>query len=220
MTASRRTHLPTRQSAATHLAAVGRRFYHRGWVMGTSGNFSVVTNRVPLRLAITPSSANKGALTPGQILEINGRGEVARGRTGRPSAETALHLVIVQRRDAGAVLHTHSVWSTMLSERHAEAGGLEIQGFEMVKGLDGVTTHAHREWLPIVENDQDMPRLSTLVGRLLDDGAAAHGFLIRRHGLYTWGRTLDEAERHVEILEFLFETIGREGGHHGSRQHS
>ena len=29
-----------------------------------------------------------------------------------------------------------------------------------------------------------------------------YGYLIRRHGLYTWGRDLEEARRHVEIFEF------------------
>jgi methylthioribulose-1-phosphate dehydratase len=38
-----------------------------------------------------------------------------------------------------------------------------------------------------------------------------HGVLLRRHGLYTWGRDLKEAKRHVEILEFLFEAVGRAG---------
>ena len=209
-----------RASAANGLVAVGRRFYDRGWVMGTSGNFSVVVGRAPLRLAITPSGAHKGALAVQQILQIDENGQSSRGSRGRPSAETAIHLEIVAHREAGAVLHTHSVWSTMLSERHAPAGGLAIHDFEMLKGLEGISTHAHREWVPIIDNDQDMTRMAGVVNRLLADHPAAHGFLIRRHGLYTWGRTLAEAERHVEIFEFLFEAIGREGGHHGSRQRS
>ena len=79
----------------------------------------------------------------------------------------------------------------------------------MLKGLNGVRSHEHREWIPIIENDQDMPRLARRVGATLDKFRNAHAFLLSRHGLYTWGETLDEAERHVEILEFLFETIGR-----------
>ena len=106
---------------------------------------------------------------------------------GRPSAETLLHLEIVKRRGAGAVLHTHSVWSTILSDLHASEGGLAIEGFEMLKGLDGVTTHEHREWVPIVDNDQDMTRLAADVRSALDQHPAAHAFLICRHGLYTWG---------------------------------
>jgi methylthioribulose-1-phosphate dehydratase len=38
---------------------------------------------------------------------------------------------------------------------------------------------------------------------------AIHGFLLRGHGLYTWGDDLAQARRHVEILEFLLETTGR-----------
>jgi methylthioribulose-1-phosphate dehydratase len=97
----------------------------------------------------------------------------------------------------------------VLSDRFADAGGLEIEGYEMLKGLAGVTTHEHREWLPIVDNDQDMPRLAARVGLVLAEHRAAHGFLLRRHGLYTWGQTLGDAVRHVEILEFLLESTGR-----------
>jgi methylthioribulose-1-phosphate dehydratase len=84
-----------------------------------------------------------------------------------------------------------------------------LEGYEMLKGLDGIETHEHREWIPIVDNDQDMTRLAARLGDTLDRIPAAKAILLRRHGLYTWGPTLADAERHVEILEFLFETIGR-----------
>lgn len=196
---------------AEELAVIGRRFYGRGWVLGTSGNFSAVVSDTPLRLAITPSGAHKGKLEPGQVLEIDETGKVVSGE-GRPSAETLLHLEIVKSRGASAVLHTHSVWSTILSGIHAGSGGLALEGFEMLKGLDGVATHEHREWVPIVGNDQDMSRLSGEVRSALAEYPSAHAFVIDRHGLYTWGDSLADAERHVEILEFLFETVGRSGG--------
>jgi methylthioribulose-1-phosphate dehydratase len=205
--------LPTMAQAAAGLTAVGRRFYDRGWVLGTSGNFSAVVSRRPVRLAITASSVHKGTLSRRQILEIDERARVRPASAGQSSAETLLHLEILKTRDAGAILHTHSVWSTILSGLHAGTGGMAIQGFEMLKGLDGVTTHEHREWIPVVENDQDMPRLAANVRRVLADHPSAHAFLIRRHGLYTWGRTIADAERHVEILEFLFEAIAKENGH-------
>ena len=198
-------------AASREIAALGRRYYARSWVLGTSGNFSAVLRRRPLRLAITASALDKGRLRPSHLLQVDERGK-AIGRTSlRPSAETLLHLEIVRRRKAGAVLHTHSVWSTMLSDLHAltGGGGLEISGYEMLKGLSGVTSHEHREWVPIVENDQDMDRLARRVGETLERNPKVHGILLRRHGLYTWGDTLADAARHVEILEFLFETVGR-----------
>ena len=203
---------------AEQLVRVGRRFDERGWVMGTSGNFSVVIGQDPLRLAITPSAAFKGDLQADQILEMDDRGAPVDApsplgpTTTRPrvSAEALLHLEIVRARGAGAVLHTHSIWATRLSERFAGARGFFIEGYEMLKGLEGVRTHEHREWLPIVENDQDMARLSVVVRGVLEEHPEAHGFLLRRHGLYTWGNDLPQAVRHVEILEFLLEVVGRD----------
>ena len=199
---------PTHRTAAAALIAIGRRFYARGWVMGTSGNMSAVLQRSPERLAITASSVHKGTLTANQILEVDGEGRVRRGK-GKPSAETALHLEIVRVRGAGAVLHTHSVWSTILSGLHESAGGFAIEGFEMLKGLNGVTTHRRREWVPVIANDQDMTALAGRVRAVLVERPDVHALLLASHGLYTWGATLAEAERHVEILEFLFEVMGR-----------
>ncbi len=196
-------------SIARRLAAVGRRFYARGWVLGTSGNFSAVVSRDPLRLAITASAVHKGDLLPSQILLCNDAGAAVGRRKSRPSAEARLHVEIARRRGAGAILHTHSVWTTIVSDLYAGEGGFDMHGYEMLKGLDGVASHEHHEWVPIVSNDQDMARLARRVGQMLNRNPAAHAFVLQRHGLYTWGPTLADAERQVEILEFLFEVIGR-----------
>jgi methylthioribulose-1-phosphate dehydratase len=204
----------TRKTAKA-LAELGQRLYARGWALGTSGNFSAVVSRRPLRLAITASGHDKRTLRPSQILTVDADGK-ALGRSGRPSAETLLHVTIARARGAGAIVHTHSVHSTVLSDVHGDAGGFHIYGYEMLKGLDGVTSHEHREWVPILENDQDMPRLAKVLERTLTDHPRAHAVLLRRHGLYTWGATLAEAERHVEILEFLFETLVRRSRYDGT----
>lgn len=190
-------------SAKKALAAAGRRFYARGWVMGTSGNFSSVSSRKPLRLVISSSGVPKGELDAKDFMEVGANGRPV-GRTAlRPSAETLLHVVIATERGAGAVLHTHSIASTVLSLRHQADAGLAIAGLEMLKGLDGVSTHEHRAWLPIIPNSQDMQRLAADLAAALKAHPEAHGVLIAGHGMYTWGKTLADAERHVEILEFL-----------------
>ena len=195
---------------ADGLAEIGKGFYERGWVLGTSGNFSAVISREPLRLAITSTGLDKGTLTAGQFLEIDNAANVVQG-DGRPSAEALLHLAIARGLDAGAILHTHSVWSTVLSGSHASHGGIALEGFEMLKGLEGVRTHKHREWLPILENSQDMIELGERVSKILRESPGIHGFLLQEHGLYTWGAGLQEAKRHVEILEFLMEVLVRSG---------
>jgi methylthioribulose-1-phosphate dehydratase len=201
--------VPNHTVLAELICELGKDFYRRGWVLGTSGNFSVVTSAEPLLLAITRSGADKGALTPDQILQIDEQGKLTSGN-GKPSDETLLHLSVVRQRGAGAVLHTHSVWSTLLSDAFARDGHLLIEGFEMLKGLAGVNTHEHRESLPIIENSQDMRALAAALEDVLQKYPFSHGVLLRRHGLYTWGKDLAEAKRHVEILEFLMEVLGRE----------
>ena len=193
---------------AEQLIKIGRRFDARAWVLGTSGNFSVVVQPRPLRLAITRSGTHKGELTTDDILEVGEAGRPLAG-SGAPSAETRLHLEIIETRGAAAVMHTHSIWSTALSDRFGDRGGVAIDGYEMLKGLAGVTTHEHREWIPVLENDQDMTRLAGRVRTTLQERPDCHAFLLRRHGLYTWGATVAEAVRHVEILEFLLESVGR-----------
>lgn len=205
---------------AAALAAVGQRFYARGWVMGTSGNFSVVSSRKPLRLIISSSGMPKGQLAAKDFLEVDDRARPTRKTKLRPSAETQLHVVIANARGAGAVLHTHSIWATVLSSRHLDAGHVVIEGLEMLKGLDEVSSHEHRELIPILPNSQDMNQLSADLSRVLLRHPKAHAVLLAGHGMYTWGKTLADAERHVEILEFLLETAGRLESANGDRSHS
>ena len=214
---------PTRHPATLHpalaglvsqidaLRDVGAMFWQRGWSVGTSSNYSVVVSRDPLELLVTASGKDKGRLTRGDFVRIAASGKpVAEGQP-KSSAETLLHIVAAGQPDVGAVLHTHSVWSTLLSDLFAGEGGFEIGGYEMLKGLEGVKTHEHTSWLEIFDNTQDIPVLAEQVRERLADASdpLQHGYLIRKHGLYTWGRDLDEARRHVEIFEFLFECVAR-----------
>ncbi len=201
--------MPNFEESAEQLAEAGREFYSRGWVLGTSGNFSSLIQREPLTVCITASGNEKGSLDESNFLTVDADGAVASG-DGKPSAETLLHLAIYRlRENAGAILHTHSVWGTILSDGFYERGAIEIEGYEMLKGLAGVTTHEHREHLPVIENSQDYIALAHVIENTLRENSAAHGVYLRRHGLYTWGESIAEAKRHVEIFEFLFEVLGR-----------
>jgi methylthioribulose-1-phosphate dehydratase len=180
----------------------------RGWAMGTGGNFSVVSQREPLRLLMAPSGVDKGSVQPTDLIEVDDLGRVVAGQ-GRASAETQLHLQIVRRVEADAVLHTHSIFNTLLSEYHQSKQSLTLMGYEMLKGLEGIQTHQGAVVLPILGNSQDIVALSQMVGVILEEKPDTYGILIAGHGLYTWGKTLFEARRHLEILEFLLELTYR-----------
>jgi methylthioribulose-1-phosphate dehydratase len=192
--------------AAEALCATARWCYTQGWVPATSGNFSV---RQGERILITASGLDKGALTPVGLLEVDLEGNVVDG-AGKPSAETGLHLVLYKARPAaGAILHVHTVWNTLLSGFHEDAGHVALEGYELLKGLSAVATHEHVERVPILKNSQNYAELSEQLRKALKEYPDAHGVLLSRHGLYTWGESVAEARRHLEALEFLFGVEGR-----------
>ncbi len=193
----------------SELAELIREIHGRGWSPGTGGNYSRILSRDPLRILVTPSGIDKGQVTPECLLIVDEGGKVVEGELSA-SAETLLHVAIAQETDAQVILHTHSIWNTLASLTKGDA--LTITGLEMEKGLEGVKTHEHAEIIPIFENSQDIASLSEELRKVLRSRDNLHAVLLRGHGLYTWGRSIFEARRHLEILEFLFEvTVRRQG---------
>ena len=138
---------------------------------------------------------------------MNGAGTVLEG-SGKASAETLMHLAIVQYCNAGAVLHSHSQAGTLLSQWALSKGGLELSNLEMLKGLEGIKSHATSVLLPVLANNQNLAELSAAAAPLLP--GAPKGILIAGHGLYAWGENLFQAKRHLEIIEFLLEQKWRQ----------
>jgi methylthioribulose-1-phosphate dehydratase len=184
----------------TEIIRAGRLLNQRGWVPATSGNFSMRLDDGDL--ALTVSGYHKGELSEEAIMRIDAGGVA--GSAKRPSAETLLHTSLYRRfPEVGAVLHTHSVNATVLS-RFRE-GELLFEDYELLKAFSGVATHESRIIVPVFANDQDIPRLSREVEHYMDTHPPIHGYLIAGHGLYTWGRDMPEALRHIEAFEFLFQ---------------
>lgn len=184
------------------LCDICQSFGGRGWCSATSGNFSLRVDHS--YCLITQSGREKSRLTPDDLMICDLDGQTT-SPSCIPSAETPLHTRLYQLDDSiGAVFHTHSVVATLLS-RHGDSE-LSFSGYEMQKALAGVSSHNDEVVLPIYDNDQDMHALSELVATAWNKGAfTVPGFLIRGHGLYAWGRSAAQAERHVEGFEFLFE---------------
>jgi methylthioribulose-1-phosphate dehydratase len=184
------------------LAQLVRWIHSKGWALATGGNFSAVLQDEPLRLLITPSGIEKGETTPECLLIVNDQGEKLQG-DGKPSAETLLHTAILAELSPKVIVHTHSIWNNLASMKNDRFYTLE--GYEMLKALNGVMTHEHTEKIPILENSQDMVQLNAEVRARLQETPDCHAFLLKQHGLYTWGNSIIEARRHLEVLEWLFE---------------
>lgn len=187
------------EAAAGALVEVGRRLDAGGWAPATAGNYSVRLDDGSF--AVTVSGWHKGRLMPEGIMRVDAEG---RGLTpGKPSAETALHLAIYHLfPEAGAVLHGHSPEAVGMS-RATRADHWLFAGHEMLKVFPGNTTHETEMRLPIVDNSQDMAVIEAAVRPALLAPGAIPAYLIRSHGLYAWGKDLDEAERVLEGTEWL-----------------
>jgi methylthioribulose-1-phosphate dehydratase len=170
----------------------------RGWVPATAGNLSV---RLGIdQIAITRSGRHKGYLTSADLMVVDEAG-LAVTPGARPSAETLLHCQIYKLfPEVHAVLHGHSVPATVLSmvaEDH-----IAFSGYEVLKAFAGQGTHATTLILPVLDNEQDMSKLTERLTPVLQAGAPM-GYVLRGHGVYAWGPDMKTAAVRLEALEFL-----------------
>lgn len=198
------SHIPLNSSqfrqAADLLCEYGRLLYERDWSPATSSNYSMRLDK--RHCALTSSGKHKGRLHPQDILVVNWQGQSQTG--GKPSAETRLHTQLYERNHAiGAVLHTHSRNSVLLSHL-TRSNTIRLTGWELQKAFHGQQGHEDTLVIPVFDNDQNIPRLAHEVEQYMASEGEGHAYLIRGHGVYTWGKDLDECFRHLEALEHLF----------------
>ena len=187
-------------SAAQQLIAAGRFINSKGWVPATSGNFSI---RLPDdTIAITVSGKHKGHLEIDDIMLIDATAQSLDGK--KPSAETLLHTSLYKHySDIQSILHPHSLNATLISKVFKTE--IILKDYELLKAFNGITTHDTQIVVPIFPNDQDIARLSVVVEDYLKQHTDCYAYIIAGHGLYTWGRSIDETLRYLEALDFLFE---------------
>ena len=192
----------TRKDLSLEIIEAGRFLYGRGWSPATSSNYSARLSATEALLTV--SGKHKGQLGLDDVLATDLSGNsLEPGK--KPSAETLLHTQLyLWRPEIGAVLHTHSVNATVLS-RLTPGDSIEFEDYELQKAFSGVSTHASKVRVPIFDNDQDIERLAAKVQPWLEVHPDCVGYLIRGHGLYTWGARMSDALRQIEAFEFLFE---------------
>jgi methylthioribulose-1-phosphate dehydratase len=186
--------------AQSSIIEVGRRLDARGWAPATAGNYSARLEDGGF--AVTASGWHKGRLAPEGILRLDPEGRVV--GDGKPSAETQLHLALYRRfPDAGAVLHGHSPQAVGYSRALRNLTDWRFAGHEMLKAFPSNPTHEAEILLPLVDNSQDMDVIEAAIAPALDRPGAPPAYMIRDHGLYTWGPDMDAAERVFEATEWL-----------------
>jgi methylthioribulose-1-phosphate dehydratase len=194
----------TTQSWATQLVQCVHFLHQKGFAPATSSNYSFRLPGEP-NIHISSSGIDKGSFAEEHLMQVDLSGQPIND-SRKPSAETLLHTMIYNRLpEVGCVLHTHTIYNTVLSALFEEKRNLRLEGFEVLKGLSGIRTHDAFVDVPIFANSQDIAALAKEIEAYWSDHPDMKGFLLAGHGLYTWGENIAETKRHIEVFEFLFE---------------
>ena len=182
-----------------------RHFYQLGWASGTGGGISIKDGDF---IYMAPSAVQKERLEPGDIfvLDIDGNAVEEPGNGFKLSQCAPLFMHAYKIRNAGAVLHSHSVnaaTATMLFDKR-----FRIKNMEMQKGIEGHGAFDTLE-VPIIENTAYECDLADSLGVAIQNNPKSHAVLVRRHGVYVWGKDWKQAKTHAECYDYLFEAAGR-----------
>ena len=173
----------------------------RDWFPGTSGNLAIRVSDDPLTFLVTASGRDKRKRTDEDFVLVDATGQLIGEQTGKPSAETLLHVEIFNNTNATCSLHVHTVDNNVISELYAAQGHVTFTGQEIIKAL-GYWEETASVRIPIIENHADIPTLArAFVPHVTGDAGAV---LIRNHGITVWGETPAAAKRYLEAYEFLF----------------
>ncbi len=178
-----------------------RQFYAQGWVSGTGGGISIRDGET---VYVAPSGVQKERLQP-EDLFVTGRDGAIRERPADPALKVSaclpLFLEAFNQRDAGAVLHSHSL-NAMLATLVA-ADEFRCTHLEMMKGIRGTGYHDTLV-VPIIENTAHECDLADAMADAMRRYPRSDAVLVRRHGVYVWGRTWVEAKTQAECYDYLF----------------
>lgn len=169
------------------IADVCHRLYEREYLVATSGNVSVKTDRGFL---ITPQATRKDAVSPNLIVECSHEGTPF--DTGnKPSSEIAMHRAVYARRlDIGAAIHAHPQYCLACSL--ADISLTEMLLPELAIYIGPVPS------VPYATPGTD--EMSKALDPFLDKHNA---FLLSRHGVLVLGVNLEDAFNRLEHLEHV-----------------
>ena len=183
-----------------------------GWVTGTGGSISI---RHENDIFMTPSGVQKERIKPDELFAVDVEGKITHTPAQKPGCRVPklsdcapLFLHAYKQRNAGAVLHSHAICCNLITSLCEGKSEFTISHQEMIKGIEG---HGYYDQLciPIIENTAHEHELADCLGETMARYPKACAILVRRHGMYVWGNTWEQAKRHGECLHYLFEVALR-----------
>jgi methylthioribulose-1-phosphate dehydratase len=182
-----------------------RHFYSLGWASGTGGGMSIRQGDL---IYMAPSGVQKERLAPEDVFVLNRAGEIARspGRGLKLSACAPLFLHAFNLRDAGAVLHSHSINAFLATAVFDKT--FRVTDMEMIKGIEGMGAFDALE-VPIIDNTAQECDLADTLADAIRAHPKTRAVLVRRHGVYVWGKDWVQAKTQAESYDYLFQAAVR-----------
>ncbi|XP_050316311.1 probable methylthioribulose-1-phosphate dehydratase isoform X1 [Anthonomus grandis grandis] len=189
-----------------------QQFYHLGWVTGTGGGISIKDGD---KIYIAPSGVQKERMKPDDLFVQNIKGEdlelPSPSKKLKKSQCTPLFMCAYTMRNAGAVIHTHSKFALMVTMLFP---GKEFRctHLEMIKGIKNQKLGRNFRYdeelvVPIIENTPFEEDLTDRLEQAIKDYPHTCAVLVRRHGIYVWGDTWQQAKCMTECYDYLFEVV-------------
>ena len=203
---------------ANTICSLCRDFYRKDWRLGTGGAVSIRDKEHNI-CYITPSGVQKELMSPTDMFVASVAGssgdiEYLR-RPGNLKASDCTPLFMTCYReldDVGAIIHTHSenaVLASMLNDKV-----VEISHIEQLKALPSdkldPKTGKYRNLLfqetlkiPIIENKNFEYELTDSLLEICREYPRGCAVLVRRHGIFVWGPTVEKAKIYNESIDYL-----------------
>lgn len=190
------------------LAALVRELNSTGHNPATSGNYSLRSKTTPGIALVSESAIDKSKFTESNFLplfvETRQMHQDYKNSGRKSSDETDIHLSIYQITKANCVLHSHHIDSLLFADLFKGKPFATIEGLELLKGFKGIKTHDVQINIPCFDNTQDIAGLAEQIKPSILSQENNFGLLLRGHGIYVWGDSVEEAKRHLEVFEYIF----------------
>ncbi|KAF5290836.1 hypothetical protein FQA39_LY14598 [Lamprigera yunnana] len=189
-----------------------KQFYHLGWVTGTGGGISI---KYEDKIYIAPSGVQKERIQPQDIFVQDIKGQDIElpppEKKLKKSQCTPLFMCAYTARNAGAVIHTHSKFALIVTLLFP---GKEFKctHLEMIKGIKNSKLKRNYRYdeelvVPIIENTPFEEDLKDRMAQVIAEYPETCAVLVRRHGVYVWGDTWQQAKTMTECFDYLFDVV-------------
>eukprot|EP00892_Ulva_mutabilis_P005540 jgi/Ulvmu1/3358/UM156_0015.1 len=210
---------PKESDAKELVAELCKLFYDQGWVSGTGGGISIRCSAAQgdsTRLVMAPSGVQKERMRSADMFVLDMKGGIVHTPEEQPppykppklSECSPLFMLAYDLRGAGAVMHSHSINAMMATLLDPTASEFRCTHLEMMKGISG---HGFYDLLtvPIIENTARECELTDRMHAAMLKYPKSNAVLVRRHGVYVWGKTWIEAKTQAECYDYLFQAAAQ-----------